>query len=66
MTTPRTRAAFQACVLVGVMVLLFLAFPRAFQFVEMAGRELRYLWWLILLLALGIWFLWANTRKPRA
>lgn len=63
--TQRTRAALQAFVLVSVMVVLFLAFPRAFQFVEMAGRELRYLWWLILLLALGIWLLWASSRKPR-
>ena len=63
--TPRKRAILQCGVLVGVAVLLFLAFPAAFRFVEMAARELRYLWWLILLLALGGWLIWGVGRRPR-
>ena len=59
------RAALQLAALLGVMALLFLLFPRAFAFVEMAARELRYLWWLILLVALAIWLIWGASRRPK-
>ncbi|PYJ58041.1 MAG: hypothetical protein DME24_17710 [Verrucomicrobia bacterium] len=62
---PRVRAAFQIGVLLAVIAVLFLVFPRAFAFVEMAARELRYLWWLILLIALAIWLIWGIKRKPK-
>ena len=62
---PRVRAAFQIGVLLAVIAVLFLVFPRAFAFVEMAARELRYLWWLILLIALAIWLIWGVKRKPK-
>ena len=62
---PRLRAVLQLGLLVGVIVLLFLVFPRALRFVEMAARELRYLWWLILLLALAVWLIWGVNRKPK-
>ncbi|HKS38865.1 MAG TPA: hypothetical protein VJW76_16845 [Verrucomicrobiae bacterium] len=62
---PRGRALLQIGVLVAVIVVLCLLFPRAFAFVEMAARELRYLWWLILLVALAIWLIWGMKRKPK-
>ncbi|PYJ86309.1 MAG: hypothetical protein DME22_05780 [Verrucomicrobia bacterium] len=62
---PRVRAAFQIGVLLAVLAVLFLVFPRAYAFVEMAARELRYLWWLILLIALAIWLIWGIKRKPK-
>jgi uncharacterized protein with PQ loop repeat len=62
---PRVRAALQIGVLLAVLAVLFLVFPRAFAFVEMAARELRYLWWLILLIALAIWLIWGIKRKPK-
>ncbi len=62
---PRVRAALQIAVLLAVLTVLFLVFPRAFAFVEMAARELRYLWWLILLIALAIWLIWGIKRKPK-
>jgi hypothetical protein len=34
-------------------------------FVEMAARELRYLWWLVLLVALALWLIWGVGRKPK-
>ena len=55
----------QVGALLTVLVVLFLVFPRAFAFVEMAARELRYLWWLILLIALAIWLIWGVKRKPK-
>ena len=63
--TPRQRAILQCGVLVGVAALLFLAFPATLRFAERAARELRYLWWLILLLVLGVWLIWGVGRRPR-
>jgi lipopolysaccharide export LptBFGC system permease protein LptF len=62
---PRMRALLQIGLLVAVILALFLVFPKAFAFVEMAARELRYLWWLILLLALGVWLIWGLRKKPK-
>ena len=63
--TPRTRAFLQFGTLMVVAVLLFLIFPRAATFAEMAARELRYFWWLILLLALAAWLIWGVSRRPK-
>ncbi|WP_414660970.1 hypothetical protein [Horticoccus sp. 23ND18S-11] len=62
---PRSRAVLQLAVLLGVTVLLLLLFPAGLAFVEMAARELRYLWWLILLAALGAWLVWGVGRKKK-
>ena len=55
--------------LTGVLVLvglgLLLLFPAGVAFAEMAAREMRYFWWLILLVALALWFIWGLGRKPR-
>jgi len=63
--TPRHRAILQCGVLVGVAALLFLAFPATLRFVERAARELRYLWWLILVIGVGVWLIWGYGRKPK-
>ncbi len=62
---PRHRAGLQILVLLAVLVGLVLIFPAAFRFVELAARELRYLWWAILLVALAIWLIWGLGRKPK-
>jgi len=62
---PRAKAGCQVLVLLAVLVVLMLLFPRAYAFVEMAARELRYFWWLILLVALAIWLIWGIGRKPK-
>lgn len=61
---PRLRAALRFGILLGVLCALMLLFKPAFAFVEMAARNLRYFWWLILLVALGIWLIWGVGRKP--
>jgi len=61
--SPRARAGCQLGFLVLVGLGLLLLFPRALAFVELAARELRYFWWLILLLALAAWLIWAGRRK---
>ncbi len=63
--SPRSRAILQITILAIVVIALMLLFPRAYEFVERAGRELRYFWWLILLLALAVWLIWGIGRKPR-
>lgn len=60
---PRNRAIIQVALLAGVCAVLLLIFPSAIRFVEMAARELRYLWWIILLAALAIWLIWGVGRK---
>jgi hypothetical protein len=61
--SPRIRATLQIGFLGLVILVLVLLFPRAMGFVEMAARELRYFWWLILLVALAVWLIWAGRRK---
>ena len=62
--TPRGRTFLQLAVLVLVIGGLILFFPRALAFTEMAARELRYFWWLILLLALAGWLIWGFKKRP--
>jgi hypothetical protein len=63
---PRWRAVIQVGLLLLVVLTLVLIFPRAFGFAEMAGRELRYFWWLVLIVALALWLIIGLGRKPRA
>jgi hypothetical protein len=62
---PRVRALLQLGLLVAVVGVLILLFPPVLRFVEMAARELRYFWWLILLVGLAIWLIWVVGRKPK-
>ncbi len=63
--TPRRRAVLQFAVLIAVAIGLVVLFPPVFRFVEMAARELRYLWWLVLLAALACWLIWGVGKKPK-
>jgi hypothetical protein len=63
---PRWRAVLQIGILLVVVLSLVLVFPRAFGFAEMAARELRYFWWLVLIVALALWLIFGLGRKPRA
>lgn len=65
MMTPRGRAIAQIAVLAGVFLLLFLFYPPALAFAELAAREIRYLWWVVLLVALAAWLIWGVSRKPK-
>ena len=59
----RLRATLQLAFLAAVFALLFLLFPAVLAFVEMAAREVRYLWWCILLVALAVWLIWGAQKK---
>lgn len=51
--------------ILALTIFLVVSFPRVLGFVEMASRELRYLWWLILIIAVGLWFIFGPGRKSR-
>lgn len=61
---PTARALIRAAILIGVVLVLFLIFPGALAFVELGARELRYFWWVILLVALACWLIWGFKKKP--
>jgi len=63
--SPRVRGLLRLLVLLGVLVILFLAFPWALTFAEMAARQLRYLWWLVLVVALAVWLIWGVGRNRK-
>lgn len=63
--SPRVRALLGAGVLLLVALVLLLMFPAGVAFAEMAARELRVFWWLILLVGLAIWLIWGLGRKPK-
>ena len=62
---PRWIAIFKLGVLLLVVAVLLLIFPRAYEFVAMAARDLRYFWWLVLLLLLAIWLIWGLGSKKK-
>jgi hypothetical protein len=61
----RRRRRIGLIVAAVLLVLSVVLFPRVLAFTELAARELRYFWWLILLLALGVWlaFFVGNKRE---
>jgi len=60
---PRLIAALKILAAVLAVGALFLIFPNALAFVEMGARELRYFWWMILLVLLAIWLIWGLGGK---
>lgn len=60
---PRWIFFFKLCGLAIVVIALILLFPPVLGFVEMGARELRYLWWLVLLLALAGWLIWGLGKR---
>ena len=61
MTVRRSIAFFIAFLILAALCLLF---PRMLAFVELASRELRYLWWLVLIVAVGVWLVFfAKSKK---
>lgn len=53
--TPRARRQTGLIAALVLIVAAMIVFPKFLAFTELAARELRYLWWEIALVALGIW-----------
>jgi hypothetical protein len=62
---PRVIAILKILALLLVILALVLIFPKALAFVEMGARELRYLWWLVLLVVLAAWLIWGLGQKKK-
>ncbi len=62
---PRFIAALKIIVLFVVILLIVLLFPKAQEFVEMAALDLRYLWWVVLLIVLAAWLIWGMGKKKK-
>ena len=62
---PRYAFAFKVIGVFVLVIILAFLFPPVMEFVEMAGRELRYFWWLVLLLALAVWLIWGLGSKKK-
>lgn len=62
MTGPQ-RALLRVLALAAVAGALLFVFPRALAVMELAARELRYFWWVILLVALACWLIWGLGRR---
>ena len=62
---PRFALFFKIAGAIFLVVLLAAMFPPVMEFVELGARELRYLWWLVLLLLLGVWLIWGLGGKKK-
>lgn len=60
-SSSRRFIAFLAAI--AVLVALCIIFPRVLAFTELAARELKYLWWLVAIAALGIYLAFFAGRK---
>jgi hypothetical protein len=61
--SPIARRNFRIFVTALLLLAACLLFPRVLAFVELAARELRYLWWLVLIVALGVWLAFFYNQK---
>jgi hypothetical protein len=62
---PRYAFALKLLGALFLIVLLAVLFPPVMEFVETAARELRYLWWLVLLVLIAVWLIWGLGRKKK-
>jgi hypothetical protein len=61
---PRYALALKIIGALVLVVILAFLFPPVMEFVEMAGRELRYFWWLVLIIAFALWLIFGlGSRK---
>ena len=63
MTTTTKRQLLALALVALFFVGACLLFPRVLAFAELAARELRYFWWLVLILALGVWLAFFVGRR---
>lgn len=62
---PETRKSILIGVAIITAIALCIIFPRVLSFAQLAAREIRYLWWLILIAALGVYLSFFFGRKKK-
>lgn len=60
---PRWAFALTIAGMVIVIVILTLLFPAVFEFVRAFTGELRFFWWIVLLLALALWLVFGVGKR---
>lgn len=60
---PRWAFALTIAGMVIVIVILALLFPAVFEFVRAFTGELRFFWWIVLLLALALWLIFGVGKR---
>lgn len=63
--SPLARRNLTLLVIILLALGVCLAFPRVLAFVERGAYELRYYWWLVLLVAVGGWLVFFAGRRDR-
>ncbi len=63
--TPKPRSLAPVFIYVGVAlaIVLFIVFPASLRLVEGAARQLRFLWWVVLILIFVLWLGFKFRRK---
>ena len=62
---PRYAFVFKILGAILLVVILALLFKPVMEFVEMGAQELKYFWWLILVLLFAVWLIWGLGRKKK-
>jgi hypothetical protein len=62
---PRYAFVFKLLGALVLIALLAALFPPVMEFLETAARDLRYLWWLVLLVLFAVWLIWGLGRKKK-
>jgi hypothetical protein len=63
--SPLARRNLTLLIIILLALGTCIAFPRVLAFVERGAYELRYYWWLVLLVAVGGWLVFFGGRKDR-
>jgi hypothetical protein len=59
----KSAAWIATLTVIGAAIVLFLLFPGALAFAELAAQEIRIFWWLILLIFLSLYLIFVLGRK---
>ena len=52
--------------LVVLVIILLLLFPALMEFIEKFAGELKFFWWVVLLVALAVWLIvWGFAKKDK-
>ncbi|HEX7654424.1 MAG TPA: hypothetical protein VF607_13020 [Verrucomicrobiae bacterium] len=62
---PRARFFLKLAGGLLMLLVLCLLFPPLAAWAEAAGRELRYLWFLVLIVVLAAWLIWGLGAKKK-
>lgn len=62
---PRYAFVFKLLGALALIALMAALFPPVMKFVETAARDLRYMWWLVLLVLFALWLIWGLGRKKK-